>query len=110
MYYICKKVEVSGSHHLLLNYKSKCAQLHGHNWQIEVFCKSEELDKNGMVVDFSTIADVVRQLDHHNINEVINGNPTSENMARWICERVPHCYKVSVQETSGNVATYEIDE
>ena len=30
-------------------------------------------------------------------------------MARWICDHVPNCYKVSVQESGGNVAIYERD-
>ena len=30
-------------------------------------------------------------------------------MARWCCEQIPNCYRVDVQETAGNVATYEIE-
>lgn len=107
MYYISKKIEISGAHRLELDYESKCTQLHGHNWQVEVFCKSDVLDPNGMVVDFSKISSVVGRLDHRNINEVIEVNPTAENIARWICEQIPHCYKVSVQESAGNTAIYE---
>lgn len=107
MYYITKKIEVSGAHFLKLNYDSKCANLHGHNWIIEVFCKSEQLDENGMVVDFSHISEVVKSLDHTCLNDVLNVNPTAENIAYWICDRVPHCYKVSVQESTGNIAIYE---
>ena len=44
-----------------------------------------------------------------NLNEVVDFNPTAENMARWICEQVPHCYKVQIQESEGNVVEYEID-
>lgn len=36
MYYIIKKFEISASHSLKLSYQSKCEQLHGHNWIIEV--------------------------------------------------------------------------
>lgn len=108
MYYISKKIEVSGAHHLQLDYQSKCTQLHGHNWVIEVFCKAEQLNSNGMVVDFSHISSVVKQLDHTCLNDLMDCNPTAENIARWICERVPHCYKVSVQESTGNTAMYEL--
>ncbi|MCQ2294960.1 MAG: 6-carboxytetrahydropterin synthase [Bacteroidales bacterium] len=108
MFYISKKIEVSGAHHLQLDYQSKCTQLHGHNWVIEVFCKAEQLNSNGMVVDFSHISSVVKQLDHTCLNDLMDCNPTAENIARWICERVPHCYKVSVQESTGNTAIYEL--
>lgn len=107
MYYISKKIEIAGAHCLQLDYDSPCTNLHGHNWQVEVFCKAEELDNNGMVVDFSYVSQVVKQLDHKCLNDVLDVNPTAENIARWICERVPHCYKVSVQESAGNIAIYE---
>jgi 6-pyruvoyltetrahydropterin/6-carboxytetrahydropterin synthase len=29
-------------------------------------------------------------------------------MARWICEQVPHCYKVQIQESEGNIVEYEV--
>ena len=32
---------------------------------------------------------------------------TTENMAKWICDNVKNCYKVTVQESEGNIATYE---
>lgn len=93
---------------LQLDYESKCTGLHGHNWIIEVFCKSETLDHNGMVVDFAKISEVVKHLDHSHLNDIVDMNPTAENIARWICERIPHCYKVSVQESAGNIAIYEL--
>lgn len=111
MYYVKKTFEVSGAHRLELDYTSKCSQFHGHNWQITIYCKSRELDRNGMVVDFGEMKRCVfDRLDHQVVNDVIGTNPTSENIARWCCEQVPNCYRVDVQETAGNVATYEIDE
>lgn len=107
MYYVSKKIEIAASHHLEVDYPTKCARQHGHNYQIEVFCKAEELDRNGMVVDFKEIKELVTDvMDHKDLNEVLPFNPTSENIARWICDRVPHCYKVTVQETGDNTATY----
>lgn len=108
MYTVTKRIEVSGAHKLNLPYQSKCKNLHGHNWIIFVTCESETLNDAGMVVDFVEIKDIVMELDHNNINEVLKGiNPTAENIARWICEQVPHCVKVEVQESEGNVAIYE---
>ena len=109
MYYISKKFTFAASHHLEVDYPTKCARLHGHNYETEVFCKAETLDPNGMVVDFRLIKErVTDRLDHRNLNEVLSFNPTAENLARWICEQIPHCYKVTVRETPDNTATYEL--
>lgn len=111
MFYISKRFEISGSHHLTLPYKSKCSGLHGHNWIITVYCKSAILNEQGMVTDFSHIKNNVSEvLDHAHLNDIIPGNPTAENIARWIQQRVDNCYKVEVQESEGNTAIYEVDD
>ena len=108
MYYVKKTMEISAAHRLTLDYESKCTQLHGHNWLITVYCKSTELNANGMVVDFTIIKQMIKdRLDHQVLNDVLPCNPTAENIARWICEQIPHCSKVEVQESRGNVAIYE---
>lgn len=110
MYYITKRLEIAGSHSLNLNYPSKCSRLHGHNWIITVHCRAAELDENGMVTDFSRIKEQVEEyLDHKNFNELFTFNPTAENIARWICDQIPNCYRVDVQESEGNIAAYERD-
>ena len=44
MYRVKKRLEVSAAHQLKLDYPSKCTQLHGHNWIIDVYLESETLD------------------------------------------------------------------
>ena len=75
-----------------------------------VYCKARKLNKDGMVVDFTEIKRKIHgRLDHQNLNEVLPFNPTAENIARWIVEQIPQCYKATVQESEGNVAIY-VDE
>lgn len=109
MYYISKRLEIAGAHNLKLSYESKCQNLHGHNWIVIVYCKSEELNKDGMVIDFKHIKNkITDKLDHQYINDIVDFNPTAENIAKWICEQIGEkCYKVSVQESEGNIAIYE---
>ena len=110
MYTVIKRMEVSAAHSLTLSYRSKCESLHGHNWIITVYCRARELNEDGMVVDFTHIKKMVHErLDHHNINDVIPMNPTAENIARWVCDQIPQCYRVDVQESEGNTAIYEKD-
>ena len=119
MYYVSKRMEIAGSHQLDLPYESKCSNLHGHNWIITVYLKGKRLTEYGMLMDFTHIKrEIHDKLDHKHINGIISGlNPTAENMAKWICDRInetsPYlcdCYKVSVQESEGNIAIYEKED
>lgn len=109
MYYLEKTFCISASHSLKLNYDSPCQNRHGHNWKITVYCRAASLNGDGMVIDFTEIKRVVHgELDHQHINDVVIFNPTAENLARWVVEHIPTCYKARVEETEGNSATYEV--
>ena len=111
MYKVTKRMEIAGAHRLSLPYESKCANLHGHNWIVIVHCRAKELTDYGMVCDFTYIKRMIHdKLDHQYLNDMVDFNPTAENIAKWICDQVPNCYKVEVQESEGNIATYEVDE
>lgn len=110
IYFISKKLEISAAHSLTLSYESKCSSLHGHNWEIELFFVGKELNQDGMVIDFTHVKKAVHnKLDHANLNEVFDFNPTAENIGRWLVNLFPECYKASVQESFGNMAVV-IDE
>lgn len=110
MYYVSKRMEIAGAHMLNLDYESKCKNLHGHNWIITVYCKSKTLNENGMVTDFKHIKNMIAdKLDHKFINDIVDFNPTAENIAKWVCDQIVTAYKVTVQESEGNVAAYEED-
>lgn len=111
MYYISKRMEIAGAHNLKLDYESKCESIHGHNWIVIVHCKAKELNQNGMLVDFTLIKKQIHdKLDHKYINDIVSFNPTAENIAKWIADQIPTCYKVEVQESEGNIAIYEVEE
>lgn len=118
MYYVSKRMEIAGAHRLDLPYDSKCTNVHGHNYIVVVYCKSKELTSYGMVIDFAKVKAAIHgYLDHGYTNELLPEiNPTAENMAKWICDKVNTlcevgcCYKVEIQESEGNIAIYEKDE
>jgi 6-pyruvoyltetrahydropterin/6-carboxytetrahydropterin synthase len=95
----------------------KCYRLHGHTYRAEIRI-SGEVDKNtGWVMDFSEIADAfasyLHRLDHHYLNEMEGlVNPTAENIARWIWEKLEGSlplHSVTVQETEHSGCTYRGD-
>ncbi len=121
MYTVTVRAVFSAAHRLR-DYKGKCEALHGHNWVVEMTAGVRQLDKTGMVVDFSTLKkglmDFVEKLDHKLINELepfTEINPTSENIARFIYEGMEEfcrregieLIKVTVWETAGSSATYK---
>lgn len=109
MYFVRKRLEIAAAHSLSLSYGSKCSNLHGHNWIMTIYCRAEKLNENGMVVDFSHIKDMLNEkMDHKILNKVFDFNPTAENLARWVVENVPNCYRAEIQESEDNFAAYEI--
>jgi 6-pyruvoyltetrahydropterin/6-carboxytetrahydropterin synthase len=113
------KVEAGfSSAHNLRAYKGKCEDLHGHNWKVEAVVRSEKLDSLGMVMDFKDIKihlnALLEELDHKYLNELEpfkKINPTSENLARYIYERlkknIPALSLITVWENNTSAATYE---
>lgn len=71
----------------------KCARLHGHSFSITVTVGGEVDPKLGWIVDFAELdrafQPIHAALDHRYLNEVEGlDNPTSENLARWILQRL----------------------
>ena len=81
--------------HRLENFNGKCEALHGHNWKVEVFLAGEQLDEAGLLVDFGVIKArtnaLLEEVDHKYLNELEafrEQNPSSENLARYLFERL----------------------
>lgn len=92
----------------------KCGRLHGHSYRVEVHVTGPVQDEAGWVLDFGDVkaafAPFLSQLDHHYLNEVPGlANPTSENVATWIWERLTGTLPLSavvVRETCTSGCIY----
>ena len=79
-----------------MNYPGKCDRLHGHNWVVEATFQGTQLDELGMLIDFKiakkALAAVLDDFDHYYLNDFPpfkdGVNPTAENLARIIYERL----------------------
>lgn len=108
--------------HRLNGYQGQCSNLHGHTWKVEVSISSNQLDENGMVIDFkdlkSALLTILKQYDHGYINDLApfdRINPTAENIAREIHREIKAVLtdyavtQVKVWESAGSCATYRED-
>ena len=93
----------------------KCARLHGHSYRIQVHVHGEPGTKSGWIMDFaeikSLVKPVIKELDHYYLNDIPGlENPTSENLAIWIWDRLipqlPNLSKIVVSETCTSGCVY----
>jgi len=95
MKYKLSVTKTFSSAHCLREYKGKCENIHGHNWKVcAAFC-GKELDKTGMLIDFTDLkahlGNIMSALDHKFLNEqppFDKINPTAENIAAFIFEQL----------------------
>jgi len=87
--------ETFSAGHALRGYKGKCENVHGHNYRVQITLEGPELDHIGLLVDFTHVKRVMRELikrlDHQFINDLepfTTVNPSAENMAKYFFEEV----------------------
>jgi len=120
MFEISTEANFSAAHHLN-NYEGPCENIHGHNWGVRAVVRCESLNDIGLGIDFKTLkktlAAVLAEFDHADINmifEPLGLNPSSENCAKYIFEKLEAAlvnetcfvYRVEVTETQGNTAAF----
>lgn len=96
----------------------KCSRLHGHSFHVQIYVSGPVDPQLGWVCDFADLKaafePILHQLDHHYLNEIPGlENPTSENIARWIWQRLqpalPSLSRIVIRETCTSGAIYEGD-
>ena len=101
------------SAHQLRGYKGKCENLHGHNYKIEIYARGRELNNIGLLVDFVDLKaaadEIVRYLDHRNINELPpfdeELNPSAENLSKYFYDETNGRLR---QVTNGRVSVKHV--
>ena len=131
MFRVSREIEFCYGHRLL-EYEGKCGHLHGHNGKVRLVFESKDLDRRGMVLDFSEIKRLVsRWIDEHLDHRMLlrrddpavpllqqlgepvflmDVNPTAENIAKLIYDyaagRGLRIVAVRLWETKRCCATY----
>lgn len=97
----------------------KCIRKHGHYFEVVVKIVANVLRGN-MVVDFGKIKQIIDFLDHKDLNTLLTkdneplfNNPTAENIARYLYEKVKEEVlgevEVTVFESPNAFMTYSDD-
>jgi len=93
----------------------KCRRLHGHSFRVKVVVEGNVEEKKGYLIDYGDIKKVadpiIRQLDHYSLNKIAGlENPTAENLARWIYQRLkpalPLLSSIFIYETCTSACEY----
>lgn len=99
--------------HRLTGSGGKCEALHGHNFRVTLEVMGDELDDNGMLIDFGDMKKILKsvlgELDHSDLNAhpaFIDSSPSSENIARFIWGKV----KDTVNLDKVTVASVTVNE
>ncbi|MFQ5851085.1 MAG: 6-carboxytetrahydropterin synthase QueD [Candidatus Binatia bacterium] len=95
----------------------KCSRLHGHSFTVAITVEGEVDPHLGWFIDYGDIKAAFTPilesyLDHYYLNEIEGlENPTSENIAKWIWERLRNqllgLKRISVFETCTTACHYE---
>lgn len=103
--------------HFLKDYPGKCANIHGHNYRLQVTVEGETLDSLGMVIEFEVIKQAVApwidRFDHGFLNQIPpfdTVNPSTENLARFFYEKVETAIRQSMPTAAVKVSYVRVFE
>ncbi len=97
----------------------KCARLHGHSFEVDIYVSGPLNPELGWVMDFADLKAAFEplyvQMDHNYLNELPGlENPTSENMAHWIWQKLkpelPLLSRIVIRETCNSGVDYRGDQ
>ena len=122
--YELKVVTRFAAAHRLTMVGTKCENMHGHNWKIEVFLTGGKLDEAGVVMDFGDIKtrlrEIIGRLDHQYLNELAmfqGRQPSSERIAAYVAAELQKAIqhpavrvsRVSAWESEDACATFIVE-
>ena len=103
---VCRQFGFEAAHRLP-DYPGPCRDLHGHSYRLNVSVEGPIDPDSGLVIDFSelkrvVVQEVIDHFDHANLNDHLP-NPTAENLAVWIWDKLaptlPGLVEIELHET-----------
>ena len=103
--------------HALRNYPGKCANVHGHNYRVQVAVRGAGLSEIGLLIDFSDLKRALRgiceELDHQFLNDLpafAERNPSAENLALYIYEEMNTRMSADLARSAARIAEVVVQE
>jgi len=93
--------------HSITGHEGKCKNIHGHSYfcQIQILGETHQIDETtGILFDFHNIDKIKELLCHKNLNDVIEGSPSAENIALYIYNKL---HEISKKALLFRVKMYE---
>jgi len=104
------------SAHFIEGYKGPCQHLHGHTYNIEITIKSEQLNKIGMIADFSQLKssfkEFLNHMDHACLNDLDffkENSPTAEMIAKYVYSEFSAILDNFKDEQTGEAKSLRLD-
>ena len=122
MFELTVEVAFSAAHQIK-GHPGPCARLHGHNYMAAITVSGDQLNDQGMLLDFGELREICREviapLDHTFLNDLpafAETNPTAEALARHLHREIAPklaashpkigVARVTVYESDHSYATY----
>lgn len=90
----------AAAHQLEHAYSTECNDFkHGHNWKVKVLISCRKLH-DGMVIDFKKLKSVINELDHKDLNTILDFETTAENLSQYLHSKIS---QVMYEKHGGNM-------
>lgn len=114
MYFLTAKASFDSAH-FLLGHGGKCANLHGHRWDIIAEIAGEELEKDGesrgMLIDFSDVKKFLKDLaDSYDHKFIMEENSLKENTVKALQDEGFDMITVEFRPTAEEFAKFFYNE
>lgn len=103
--------------HALRGYQGKCANVHGHNYRVQVAVAGPRLNPIGLLIDFGdlkrTLRAICETMDHEMLNDLpafAQRNPSAENLALHIYEEMETRLAPALQESGARIIEVSVQE
>lgn len=103
MYEICVWKKFNASHYLKYS-DGKKDDLHSHIWKIGVYIRSDQVNPDGILIDFKYIdnllSSIIAKFKNKHLNDIKQfkeTNPSAENISRFIFEELKSCIPTTIE-------------